>query len=129
MPNKLGLELMAIVGPHLADPEGEPGNDAIDEGDRIGLGVPVVDLDRPDAGRIIDVDLDLMAGDLLLIVLGVDLANPGWRLLRGGRRLRSCRAHGRDEAMMACRAPKRGLRRRRALTSRCLQALASKRRT
>jgi hypothetical protein len=52
MPMELGLELMAIVGAHLADPEGEPGNDAVDEGDRIGLGVPVVDLERPDAGRI-----------------------------------------------------------------------------
>ena len=44
VPMELGLELMAIVGPHLADPEGEPGNDVVDEGDRIGLGVPVVDL-------------------------------------------------------------------------------------
>jgi hypothetical protein len=24
VPMELGLELMAIVGPHLADPEGEP---------------------------------------------------------------------------------------------------------
>ena len=97
MPMELGLELMAIVGPHLADPEGEPGNDVVDEGDRIGLGVPVVDLERPDAGRIInggiliafdrfavlslkdqelDVDLDLVPGDLLLIALGMDLTNP-----------------------------------------------------
>src|SRR5580704_6112468 len=94
---ELGLELMAIVGPHLADPEGEPGNDVVDEGDRIGLGVPVVDLERPDAGRIINggvlvaldrlavfslkdqklhVDLDLVPGDLLLIALGVDFTNP-----------------------------------------------------
>ena len=54
MPMELGLELMAIVGPHLADPEGEPGNDVIDEGDRIGLGMPVVDLECPDAGRVIN---------------------------------------------------------------------------
>ena len=54
VPMELGLELMAIVGPHLADPEGEPGNDVVDEGDRIGLGVPVIDLERPDAGRIIN---------------------------------------------------------------------------
>jgi hypothetical protein len=45
---------MAIVCPHLADPKGEPGNNVVDEGDRIGLGVPVVDLERPDAGRIIN---------------------------------------------------------------------------
>ena len=97
VPMELGLELMAIVGPHLADPEGEPGNDVVDEGDRIGLGVPVVDLERPDAGRIINgdvlvaldrlavfslkdqklhVDLDLVPGDLLLIALGMDLTNP-----------------------------------------------------
>jgi hypothetical protein len=38
VPMELGLELMAIVGSHLADPEGEPGNDVVDEGDRIGLG-------------------------------------------------------------------------------------------
>jgi hypothetical protein len=54
VPMELGLELMAIVGPHLADPEGEPGNDVVDEGDRIGLSVPVVDLECPDAGRIIN---------------------------------------------------------------------------
>ena len=38
VPMELGLELMAIVGPHLADPEGEPGNDVVEEGDRIGPG-------------------------------------------------------------------------------------------
>ena len=91
VPVELGLELMAVVCPHLADPKGEPGNDVVDEGDRIGLGVPVVDLERPDAGRIInrgvlvaldrlavlspkdqelDVNLDLMPWDLLLIALG-----------------------------------------------------------
>jgi hypothetical protein len=37
---------MAIVGPHLAKPEGEAANDVVDEGDRIGLGVPAVDLER-----------------------------------------------------------------------------------
>jgi len=94
---ELGLELMAIVGPHLADPERKPGNDVIDEGDRIGLGMPVVDLECPDAGRIINrgvlvalnllavpslkdqelnVDLDLVARDLVLIALSVDLTNP-----------------------------------------------------
>jgi hypothetical protein len=97
MPMELGLELMAIVGPHLADPEGEPGNDVVDEGDRIGLGMPVIDPECPDAGRIInrgvlvaldrlavlslkdqelDLDLDLVPGDRLLIALSVDLANP-----------------------------------------------------
>ena len=89
-----GLELMAIVGPHLANPEGESGNDVVDEGDRIGLGVLVVDLERSDAGVIInggvlvaldrfavfslkgqelDVDLDLVTGNLLPIVMGVIL--------------------------------------------------------
>jgi hypothetical protein len=51
---ELGLELMANVGPHLANPEGESGNDVVDEGDRIGLGVLVVDLERSDAGVIIN---------------------------------------------------------------------------
>ena len=41
----------------------------VDESDRIGLGVPVVDLERPDAGRIIN-------GSVLLIALGMDLTNP-----------------------------------------------------
>jgi len=41
MPMELGLELMTIVGPRLADPEGKPGNDVFDERDRIGLSVPV----------------------------------------------------------------------------------------
>src|SRR5262245_17460690 len=97
VPMELGLELMAVVGPYLADPEGEPSNDVIDEGDRIGLGVSVVDLECPDAGRIINggvlvtldrlavVSLkdqklhgyrDLVAGNLLLIALGMDLTNP-----------------------------------------------------
>ena len=48
---ELGLELMTIVGLRLADPEGKPGNDVFDERDRIGLSVPVVDPERPDAGR------------------------------------------------------------------------------
>ena len=44
VPMELYLELMAIVGPHLADPEGELGDDVVDEGDRIGLSVPVLEL-------------------------------------------------------------------------------------
>jgi len=31
VPMELGLELMAIVGPHLRTPEGDTGNDVIDE--------------------------------------------------------------------------------------------------
>jgi hypothetical protein len=54
MPVELCLELVAVVCPHFANPEGEPGDNVVDEGDRIGLGVPIVDLERPDAGRIID---------------------------------------------------------------------------
>ena len=54
MPMELGLELMAVVGPHFADPEREPGNDVVDEGNRIGLSVPLIDFEHPDSGCVID---------------------------------------------------------------------------
>ncbi len=52
MPVELGLELMPIVGPDFLDAERELFNDVIDEVDRVGLCVFVVDLERPDAGRV-----------------------------------------------------------------------------
>ena len=54
MPVELGLELMAVVGPDLLDAERELFDDVIDEVDRVGLCVFVVDLERPDAGGIVD---------------------------------------------------------------------------
>ena len=96
VPMEPGLEFVAIVGAHFPDPERKPGDDVVDEGNRVGLGMSVIDFERSDTGRIInggvlvaldrlsvfivegqrlDVDLDLMARDLVLIPLGVDLAD------------------------------------------------------
>ena len=96
MPVELGLELMAVVGPDLLDAERELFDDVIDEVDRVGLCVFVVDLERPDAGGIVDrgilepadllaalasegeeldVHLDVMAWHLLVVTLGVEFAH------------------------------------------------------
>ena len=50
MPMELGLELMPVVGPDFLDAEREFFDDVIDEVDRVGLSVFIVDLKRPDAG-------------------------------------------------------------------------------
>jgi hypothetical protein len=50
MPMELGLELMPIIGPDLLDAEREPFDNVIDEVDRVGLSVFVVDLERSDVG-------------------------------------------------------------------------------
>ena len=97
MPVELGLEFMTVICTDFTDPERDLGDDVVDEGDGIGLGVAAIDLERPNAGGIIDggvlvalgrlavfsgecqeldVELDLVAGDLLLIALGVYLPNP-----------------------------------------------------
>lgn len=97
MPVESGLELMPIVCPYLSDAEGKASDDVVDEGDGVGLVVPVVDLEGPDAGGIVngsvlvtfdrlpvfslkdqelDVNLDLVAGNLSLVASGVDLAEP-----------------------------------------------------
>ena len=54
MQAELSLELMPVVGPDLLDAERELFNDVIDKVDRVGLCVFVVDLECPDAGRIVD---------------------------------------------------------------------------
>ena len=54
MPVELGLELMPVVGPDLLDAERELFDDVINEVDRVGVCVFVVDLERPDAGSVID---------------------------------------------------------------------------
>lgn len=54
VPVELGLEFVPIVRPHLPDAEREALDDVVDEQNGIGLGVPVVDLQRPDAGGIVD---------------------------------------------------------------------------
>lgn len=97
VPMELGLELMPIVRPHLPNAEGEALEGIIDEGDGIGLGVSAVDLESTDTGGIIDsgilaafdcfaiftsedqeldVDLNLVAGSLLLVAGSVNLAKP-----------------------------------------------------
>ncbi len=96
VPVEPGLELMTIVGPDFLDAERELFDDVIDEVDRVGLCVFVVDLERPDAGGIVDrgilepadllaalasegeeldVHLDVMARHLLVVTLGVDFAH------------------------------------------------------
>ena len=96
VPMEPGLEFVAIVGAHFPDSERKPGDDVVDEGNRVGLGMSVIDFERSDTGRIIngdvltaldrfsvfalegqelDVDLDLMARDLVLIPSGVDFAD------------------------------------------------------
>lgn len=96
MPVELGLELVAIIGSDFFDAERELFNDVIDEVDRVGLCVFVVNLERPDARRVIDscilepadflashtsegeeldVHLDVMTRHLLVVTLGVDFAH------------------------------------------------------
>ena len=97
VPVELGLELVAVVGSDLFDAERELFDDVIDEVDRVGLSMFVVDFERPDARRVIDssilepadllaaladegeeldVHLDVMAWHLLVITLGVNFAHP-----------------------------------------------------
>lgn len=54
MPMEFCLELVPVIGPHLADPEGKLVDDMVDEVDGVGLGMPRIDLQRPDACRIIN---------------------------------------------------------------------------
>lgn len=97
VPVKLGLELVPVVRPHLAETEWEALDDVVEEVDGICLGVPAVDLKGPDAGGVIDggvliafdrlsvfspedqeldVNLDLVTRNLLLVASGVDLTEP-----------------------------------------------------
>ena len=96
VPMELGFELVPIVGAHFPDSEWKLGDNVVDEGDRVGLGMSVIDFERSDAGRIVnggvlvaldrlsvfalegqelDVDLDLVTGNFLLIPLGLDFAD------------------------------------------------------
>ena len=96
MPMEFGLELMAIIRPDFADAERELFNDVVNKVDCIGLGVLFVNLQRPNPRCVIDggvlepaylltflvnegqelnIHLDVMAGYLLLITFGVNLAH------------------------------------------------------
>ena len=98
MPMELGLELMAIVGSDFLDAERELFDDAVDEVDGAGLGMFLVDLERPHPCRIIDggeleatdllalfsserqeldVHLDVVTRNLFVVAFGMDLAQPG----------------------------------------------------
>ena len=67
MPMKLRLELVAAVSTNLLDTKREFFNDMIDEVNRIFLSMPVIDLQRPYASRIINCGV-LIAFDLGAIV-------------------------------------------------------------
>lgn len=88
VPVELRLGLMAVVRPDGVDAEGETLDDVVDEADRVRLGVLLVDAQRADPGGIVDcsvleaphlvafrilqmqeldVDLHVVAGDLLLV--------------------------------------------------------------
>ena len=45
VPMELGLEFVTIVGTNFPDPEGKARDNVVDEGDGVGLGVPVIDLE------------------------------------------------------------------------------------
>jgi len=98
MPMELGLELVAIISSHFSDSKGKLSDDVVDKSDRVGLSMTIVDLQRADTGRIIngcvlvtpdgfsvfplegqelDVDLDLVARNLLFVAFGVDFSNAG----------------------------------------------------
>ena len=98
MPVELGLELMAIVRPDLAEAERKLFDDVIREIDGVGLGVLFLDLQGANARCIIDgcvlettylltfftdesqklnIHLNVMTRDLFLIALGMNLAHAG----------------------------------------------------
>jgi hypothetical protein len=54
MPMELGLELMAIIGSDFSYPEWELVADVIDKVDCVSLGMLLADLERAEAGGIIN---------------------------------------------------------------------------
>ena len=89
---------MAIVGANFFNAEGELGYHVVDEGDRAGLVVALIDFEGPDTrgiidgrvlvtldglivfvfeGQELDINLNLVARNLLLIPDGMDFAQPG----------------------------------------------------
>ena len=98
VPVELGLELVAVVGSDFLDAERELFDDVIDKVLSVGLCVFVVNLERPDTCSVVnsgileaadflaafadeseelDVHLDVMAGNLLVVTLGVNFAHAG----------------------------------------------------
>jgi hypothetical protein len=98
MPMELCLELMAIVGSHFSNAKGELFDDVVDERDSAGLIVALIDFESSDARCIVDggvlvtfdrfvvfvlerqelnVNLNLMARNLLLVPDRMNFAKPG----------------------------------------------------
>jgi hypothetical protein len=98
MPVELGLEFVPVISSNSFDAEGEFADDVIDEGDGVGLIVPLKDFEGPDASGIInggvlvaldrlvvfviecqelDISLDLTARNLTLTSDGMNFAQPG----------------------------------------------------
>lgn len=92
MPMKFGLELVAVICPNFTDAKRELFNNVINEVDRACLRVFLINLESTNSGCVIDgselksaqfladfsfecqtlnVHLDMMAGHLFLIALGV----------------------------------------------------------
>ena len=98
MPMELGLKLMAIFGSNFTDTERKLFDDVVDEGNGVGLVVTPIDFEGPDTGSIINgsvlvtldgfvvfalesqelnVNLNLMARNLLLVPDRMNFAKPG----------------------------------------------------
>ena len=96
MPMEFGLELVTVVGPHLANAEWKLFDDVINEVDGVCLRMLLVDLEGANSGCIVDrcvleptylfaafsfegqklnVHLNVMSWHLLLIAFGVQLAH------------------------------------------------------
>ena len=71
VPVELGLKLVPIVCPYLADAEGEASDDIVDESDGIGLSMLTVDLEGSDMGGIADSN-ELVTLDRLSIIVAED---------------------------------------------------------
>ena len=105
---KLGLELMAAVGPHRMNPKRELCDHVVEKTYGVRLGVARVNLEGPDAGGIVDggvliatyrpatwadelqerdIDLDVMAGDLLGVAMRVHRSTATLLIARRIRRL------------------------------------------
>jgi hypothetical protein len=81
VPVELGLELMAVVGSDLFDPERELFDDVLDKVDRVGLSMLVIDLEGPDTRSV--VDGGILEASYLLAALTDEGEEPFDRLRTG----------------------------------------------
>ena len=96
IPVELSLEFVTVIGSDFLNSEWEFPDDVIDEVDRAGLRMFLINFERPDAGCIVngaileakdflaalvnkaeefDIHLDVMARHLFVVAFCVDLAN------------------------------------------------------